>query len=136
MRTVKTALPNPTALAVSDNGQYMAIGFDTGSVSLYRGDIGRDRSKSFKSLSAGTTKITGIEFTNVGKMTQMYLCSDSGILVYQLQNRDREHKIVLDTMCAPTRCCGLQRTQDVGEQSFMIGRDDVNIYHKIFFKII
>lgn len=119
-------IQKPTALGVSDNGQYMAIGFDRGSISLYRGDIARERSsKTIKSLSAGTTTITGISFNNCGKIIQMFVCCDSGVLVYQILTRDKENKIILDTMKAPTRCCAIQRTQAI-ESTFMVGRDDVN----------
>lgn len=104
----------------------MAIGFNLGSIALYRGDIGRERSKNYKSLSAGATKITGISFNTLGKIVQMYVCSDSGVLVYQLQSRDRENKIVLDTVCAPTRCCAIQQANGLIESTFMVGRDDVS----------
>lgn len=45
VRSEKILLQKPTAIAISENGNYFAIGFDRGSVSLYRGDISRDRSK-------------------------------------------------------------------------------------------
>lgn len=55
-------------LAVTENGQFMAIGFDRGGISLYRGDIGRDRSKTLKTLSSGTSSVTGIAFKQHGKV--------------------------------------------------------------------
>lgn len=103
----------------------MAIGFDRGSISLYRGDIGKDKSKVPKTLSAGTTAINGIEFNHYGKQIQMYVCSDSGVLIYQLQSRDKELKIILDSLItSPTRCCGIQRGHGSSESTFMVGRDD------------
>uniref|UniRef100_A0A6B2EKS8 Vacuolar protein sorting-associated protein 11 homolog n=1 Tax=Phlebotomus kandelakii TaxID=1109342 RepID=A0A6B2EKS8_9DIPT len=124
VRTMKIALQKPTALGVSDGGQYMAIGFDRGSISLYRGDIARDRSKTMKSLSGGTSAITGIAFKTVSKVAQMYICSDSGVLMYNLHSRDKEVKVVLDTMTTPIRCCVLQTGQNVGDGHFMVGKDD------------
>lgn len=126
LRTVRTALQKPTALGVSENGQFMAIGFDRGSISLYRGDISRDRSKNVKTLSGGISAITGIQFKQCGKIVQMFVCSDSGVLVYNLQYKDKEPKIVLDKTCEPTRCCALQKsTVGLSETHFMVGRDDV-----------
>lgn len=68
LRTVRTIVPMPTALAVSEGGQFMAIGFAKGAISLYRGDISRDRSKTLKQLTAGSTDITGIAFKHFNKV--------------------------------------------------------------------
>lgn len=105
----------------------MAIGFDRGSISLYRGDISRDRSKNVKTLSGGISAITGIQFKQCGKFVQMFVCSDSGVLVYNLQHKDKEPKIILDKTCEPTRCCALQKSSVGSEAHFMVGRDDVNM---------
>lgn len=59
--------------AVTENGQFLAIGFDRGGISLYRGDIGRDRSKTLKTLSSGTSAITGIAFKQLSKVNFHFL---------------------------------------------------------------
>lgn len=105
---------------------FMAIGFDRGSISLYRGDISRDRSKVLKTISGGISQITGIVFKTYGKTVQMFVCSDSGVLVYNLQHKDKEVKTVLDKSNSPIRCCALQTTQISSEAHFMVGRDDVS----------
>lgn len=46
----------------------MAIGFDRGNIALYKGDISRDRSKTFKNLTSGTSPITGISFKHYNKV--------------------------------------------------------------------
>lgn len=125
VRTEKIILQKPTAIAVSENGHYFAIGFDRGSISLYRGDISRDRSKTLKSISTGSTPITGIAFKQHAKMVQMFVCSESGVVVYNLQSKDREVKTALDKTVAPTRCCALQSSHASNEAHFMVGRDDV-----------
>lgn len=125
VRSEKIILQTPTAIAVSDNGHYFAIGFDRGSLSLYRGDISRDRSKNLKTISAGSTTITGIAFKQHARTVQMFVCSDSGVTVYNLQNKDREAKTVLDKTIAPTRCCAIQTAHGSNEAHFMVGRDDV-----------
>lgn len=133
LRTEKIALQKPTAIGVSENGHYMAIGFDRGSVSLYRGDISRDRAKTLKTISVGTTPITGIAFIQHSKSVQMFVCSDSGVLVYNLQNKDKELKTILDKTTASTRCCALQTAQGSNETHFMVGRDDVCILFTLLF---
>lgn len=127
VRTEKIILQKPTAIAVSENGHYFAIGFDRGTISLYRGDISRDRTKNLKSISVGSTPITGIAFKQHAKTVQMFVCSESGVLVYNLQNKDREVKTVLDKTVAPIRCCALQTAHGTNETHFMVGRDDVRI---------
>lgn len=127
VRTEKIILQKPTAIAVSENGHYFAIGFDRGSISLYRGDISRDRSKNLKTISVGATPITGIAFKQHAKTVQMFVCSDSGVVVYNLQNKDRETKNVLDKSVAPSRCCALQSAHGLNETHFMVGKDDVRI---------
>ncbi|XP_058450947.1 vacuolar protein sorting-associated protein 11 homolog [Malaya genurostris] len=122
LRTVRTMVSVPSALAVSEGGQFMAIGFAKGSISLYRGDISRDRSKTLKQLTAGTTSITGIAFKHFSKITQMFVCSDSGVYLYNLQSRDKEIRIILDTINSPVGCCALQTGHNEGH--FMVGRAD------------
>lgn len=128
VRTEKIILQKPTAIAVSENGHYFAIGFDRGTISLYRGDISRDRTKNLKTISTGSTAITGIAFKQQGKTVQMFVCSDSGVIVFNLQHKDREVKAVLDKTVAPTRCCAIQTAHGTSETHFMVGRDDVSLY--------
>lgn len=56
------------------------------------------------------------------QIAQMFVCSNSGVYVYNLQSRDKEQKIVLDNISAPARCCALQSGHNEGY--FMVGRDD------------
>lgn len=52
----------------------------------------------------------------------MFVCSDSGVYLYNLQSRDKEIRINLDTMQSPVGCCALQTGHNEGH--FMVGRDD------------
>lgn len=124
MRAVKTNLQKPTALGVSENGQCMAIGFERGNVSIYKGDVARDKTKTVKNLILGTASIRGISFKHVGKVTQIFICSDSGVFLYTIQGRDGEFKSTLDSTSGNmlTTCCWLQTGHNEGY--FMVGRDD------------
>lgn len=129
LRSVKIGLQKPTALGVSESGQFMAIGYDRGNVSFYKGDIARDRSKTMKTLTFGTTPIRGIEFKQNGKSTLMFSCSDSGVFLYTIQGRDKEFRRTLDDVISPTSCCELQTGHNEGH--FMVGRDDVSFEFRI-----
>lgn len=124
LRAVKTNLQKPTALGVSENGQCMAIGFERGNVSIYKGDVARDKTKTVKNLILGTASIRGISFKQIGKVTQIFVCSDSGVFLYTIQGRDKEFKSTLDTTSGSmlTTCCWLQTGHNEGY--FMVGRDD------------
>lgn len=126
IRSERIILQKPTAIAVSENGHYFAIGFDRGNISLYRGDISRDRTKNLKNISVGTTPITGIAFKQHAKSIQMFVCSDSGVVVYNLQHKDREVKTDLDKSAEASRCCALQAAHGINETHFMVGKDDVS----------
>uniref|UniRef100_A0AAG5D1K0 Vacuolar protein sorting-associated protein 11 homolog n=2 Tax=Anopheles atroparvus TaxID=41427 RepID=A0AAG5D1K0_ANOAO len=122
LRTVRTMVSVPTALAVSEGGQFMAIGFAQGNISLYRGDISRDRSKTLKQLTAGTSDIVGIAFKHYHKHTQMFVCSNSGVYLYNLHSRDKEIRVVLSSMKKQVGCSALQTGHNEGH--FMVGLDD------------
>lgn len=102
----------------------MAIGFERGNVSIYKGDVARDKSKTVKNVIFGTASIRGISFKQTGKATLIFICSDSGVFLYTLQGRDSELKATLDTTSGAmlTTCCWLQTGHNEGY--FMVGRDD------------
>lgn len=124
MRSMKTNIQKPTALAVSENGQFMAIGFERGNISVYKGDVARDKSKNVRNLTFGTSSIRGIAFKQVAKATQMFVCSDSGVYLFTMHSRDKEFKSHLDTITgtSPTTSFCLQSGHNEG--FFMVGRDD------------
>lgn len=62
--------PTPTtALAVHENKNLLAVGFQDGSVTLFRGDITRQRSAKMKTFTeTGTSPITGLAFKGADKL--------------------------------------------------------------------
>ncbi|XP_026321617.1 vacuolar protein sorting-associated protein 11 homolog [Hyposmocoma kahamanoa] len=88
-----------TALAVHDNKNLLAVGFQDGSVSLFRGDISRQRSGKMKTLSdSGTSPITGLAFKGADKL---FVVSRSCIMVYWL---GADRCVTLDAMGAAPGC--------------------------------
>ncbi|CAK1555893.1 unnamed protein product [Leptosia nina] len=92
--------PTPaTALAVHENKNLLAVGFQDGSVALFRGDISRQRSGKMKTLSdTGSSPITGLAFKDADKL---FVVSRSSVMVCCL-NSDR--CTVLDSMGAVAGC--------------------------------
>ncbi|CAK1586787.1 unnamed protein product [Parnassius mnemosyne] len=87
-----------TALAVH-NKNLLAVGFQDGSVSLFRGDIARQRSVKMKTLpDSGTSPITGLAFKGADKL---FVVSRSCVMVYWLA---AERCVTLDAMGAAPAC--------------------------------
>ncbi|KAG7312382.1 hypothetical protein JYU34_001870 [Plutella xylostella] len=90
-----------TALAVHQNKNLMAVGFQDGSVSLFRGDITRQRSGKMKTLTdTGSSPITGLFFQGTDKL---FIVSAGTVSVY---SGDAERCATLDRMGA-VRGCGV-----------------------------
>ncbi|XP_068617562.1 vacuolar protein sorting-associated protein 11 homolog [Battus philenor] len=91
--------PTPaTALAVH-NKNLLAVGFQDGSVSLFRGDIARQRSGKMRTLpDTGTSPITGLAFKGADKL---FMVSRSCTMVYWL---GAGRCVTLDAMGAAPGC--------------------------------
>ncbi|XP_063625804.1 vacuolar protein sorting-associated protein 11 homolog [Cydia splendana] len=88
-----------TALAVHDNKNLLAVGFQDGSVTLYRGDIARQRSGKMKTLmDSGTSPITGLAFSGADKL---FVVSRASVLMYWLGT---ERCVTLDSKGALAGC--------------------------------
>lgn len=95
--------PTPaTALAVHDNKSLMAVGFLDGSVSLFRGDIARQRSGKMRTLpETGTSPITALAFKGLDKL---FVVSRAAVAVVWLGS---ERGATLDAMGAAPACAVL-----------------------------
>ncbi|CAH2043350.1 unnamed protein product, partial [Iphiclides podalirius] len=91
--------PTPaTALAVH-NKNLLAVGFQDGSVSLFRGDITRQRSGKMRTLpDSGTSPITGLAFKGADKL---FVVSRTCAMVYWLA---AGRCVTLDAMGAAAGC--------------------------------
>ncbi|XP_047535225.1 vacuolar protein sorting-associated protein 11 homolog [Vanessa atalanta] len=88
-----------TALAVHDNKNLLAVGFQDGSVTLYRGDIARQRSGKMKTLpDTGSSPITGLAFKGADKL---FVVSRACVMVCWTSS---ERCTVLDAMGAAPAC--------------------------------
>ncbi|KAM3965678.1 vacuolar protein sorting 11 isoform 2-T2 [Aphomia sociella] len=73
--------PTPaTALAVHENKNLLAVGFQDGSVSLFRGNLTRQRSGEMKTLpNSGNSPITGLAFKG---SEQLYVVSRASVSLW------------------------------------------------------
>ncbi|CAH0720431.1 unnamed protein product, partial [Brenthis ino] len=88
-----------TSLAVHDNKNLLAVGFQDGSVTLYRGDIARQRSGKMKTLpDTGSSPITGLAFKGADRL---FVVSRAAVMVCHTGS---ERVAVLDAMGAAPAC--------------------------------
>lgn len=123
---ITRAIPNnkPTrasALAVHDNLNLMAVGFEDGSILLYRGDITRDRTNKQKVLK-DINPITGLAFRTTAKVTYLFVATLNNVFLYNITAKDKEVKIHLDGSGCARNCSVL--AESMQESHFMIGRSD------------
>lgn len=113
---------NVTALCVHENLNLMAVGFNDGSVILYRGDITRERTNKTKLLKDGNAAVTGLAFRTTSKLTHLFVVTTSSLFLYNITVRDKEQKVLLDSMGCSRKCSVFA---DASQDShFMIGRND------------
>ncbi|XP_063243527.1 vacuolar protein sorting-associated protein 11 homolog isoform X2 [Bacillus rossius redtenbacheri] len=122
-RTSPGNKPSPaTALCVHDGSCLMAVGFQDGSVLLYRGDVSRERSSKHKLLKDSSVAVTGLTFKTTAKYTFLFVATTSSVLLYNVTVKDKEQKVHLDGLGCEQRCSVLAET--VQDSHFMIGRND------------
>lgn len=150
VRTSKCAIGVAVALAVAENGQCAAVGYDNGGIQLFRGDVKAARPKDPETtLKYGVQQpIVGMAFKMSHKTLQLFVCTETTVAVYVLPDRAKETLVVLDRDCKSNRCCVMQQQQpqklaivgggDGGqvngagmsaERHFMVGQDDVSYEH-------
>ena len=92
-----------TCVTVDDTLTTTAVGFDDGSLVLYRGELGRDRSRHKKSvlLKPGrlNTQVLGAVFRTIpGQVTWLYVVTTEKVLAFNASQMDRiGPPTVLDT---------------------------------------
>ncbi|XP_047107852.1 vacuolar protein sorting-associated protein 11 homolog isoform X3 [Schistocerca piceifrons] len=113
---------NVTALCVHENLNLMAVGFNDGSVILYRGDITRERTNKTKVLKDGNATVTGLAFRTTSKLSHLFVVTTNSLFLYNITVRDKEQKVLLDSMGCSKKCSVFA---DASQDShFMISRND------------
>ena len=84
----------PTALAVDDDLNLVAIGFDNGTLILLRGDLRRDRGAKQKTLLTGGS--SGLSGSIVGvsglafRASKLYAATSTEVLLFNVKDKDKE----------------------------------------------
>lgn len=117
-----------TCLTVHENLNYMAVGFENGSIVLFRGDVMRERHSKQRVIYEGHQKITGLAFKLVGKNHVLFVATEGEIICITLLPKDKEHKAILDLHGCSVHCCTMaDSTQD---NQFVIARPDAVYFYQ------
>ncbi|XP_071483682.1 vacuolar protein sorting-associated protein 11 homolog [Diadema antillarum] len=119
---------NVTAIAVSENLNMMAIGFQDGSVTLFKGDVTRDRhSKSPKIVYKGRVQVTGLAFRHSQRSNVLFISTEETVVSCHIGSKDVRVD-TLDNHGCPLRCAVMSdATQD---NQFVIGRSDAVYFYQ------
>lgn len=107
-----------SCLAVCESSNLMAIGHQDGSIILFRGDIGRDKTSKQKVLKDGNQPITGLAFRTQDKKTFLFVATTSNVQLYNLSMKDTLNQI--ESYGCTKRCAVMTDTSD---GQFMIAKD-------------
>ncbi|ESO93774.1 hypothetical protein LOTGIDRAFT_182193 [Lottia gigantea] len=115
-----------SCLTVHDNLNYMAVGFDNGSVVLFKGDVTRERNSKSRVVYENPSKITGLIFRSVGKDIFLFIVTENETVSVNLNLKDQ--KSVLEKMGAKVACTVLSDTNQ--DNQVVIGRSDAVYFYQ------
>ena len=112
----------------------MAVGFEDGSIMLYRGDLTRERKNKIKVLKDSNAVITGLAIKSSGRQSYLFASTANSVYLYNISVKDKEFKSSLDNRGCIKKCSIFAESKNDGH--FMIGRDDVSKLFILFIKKI
>nr|XP_054754971.1 vacuolar protein sorting-associated protein 11 homolog isoform X1 [Lytechinus pictus] len=119
---------NVTAIAVSENLNMMAIGFQDGTVTLFKGDVTRDRhSKSPKVVHKGRTQVTGLAFRHTQRSNVLFVSTEDAIIACHIGTKDVRTETLDHHGCSSHCAVMSDATQD---HQFVIGRNDAVYFYQ------
>ncbi|CAK9817084.1 Vacuolar protein sorting-associated protein 11 homolog [Anthophora quadrimaculata] len=111
-----------TALCVHTYLTLMAVGFDDGSIMLYRGDLTRERKNKIKVLKDTNESITGLAIRSTSKQNHLFVATPNSVFLYNITIKDKEFKFPLDIIGCARNCSIL--ADSMQDNHFMIGHPD------------
>jgi len=88
----------PVRIAVSENLQLLAVGYDNGAICLHRGDATKEKGSKQRYLLEEGDVISGLYFTITSSATLLYLTTVKDVILFNVGIKDRETKLVLDPL--------------------------------------
>ncbi|XP_052796081.1 vacuolar protein sorting-associated protein 11 homolog [Mya arenaria] len=128
-RAIPANKPTPvTCITVHENLNYMAVGFQNGSVVMFKGDVKSDRHSKQSVVYESSKPITGLSFKTLGKNIVLFVATETIVLSINISGKDKTPTLVLDDFGCRQGCCVMS---DVSQDNqFVIGRDDAVYFYQ------
>ncbi|ELT88573.1 hypothetical protein CAPTEDRAFT_218778 [Capitella teleta] len=121
--------PSPvTALSVHENLNLMAIGFASGSIVLFKGDVTRERHSKQKVIYEGRQPITGLAFKMSSKNTVLFATTKAEVMSFSILAKEKSRKTALDQHGCPAHCSVL--TDITQDNQFVIGSEEAVYFYQ------
>eukprot|EP00918_Siedleckia_nematoides_P018931 GHVU01040411.1.p1 GENE.GHVU01040411.1~~GHVU01040411.1.p1 ORF type:complete len:904 (-),score=100.20 GHVU01040411.1:521-3232(-) len=117
-----------TCIAVHENLNYLAVGFDNGSVVLYKGDVTKDRHSKSRQIYEGPHAITCLGFKIASKSTVLFITTQHHILSIHISAKDKDKQTILDQHGCKVKCGVMSDTTQ--DHQFVIARQDAVYFYQ------
>ncbi|WAR00818.1 VPS11-like protein [Mya arenaria] len=89
-RAIPANKPTPvTCITVHENLNYMAVGFQNGSVVMFKGDVKSDRHSKQSVVYESSKPITGLSFKTLGKNIVLFVATETIVLSINISGKDK-----------------------------------------------
>ena len=113
----------PVCIALSESLNLLAVGYDDGGVVIHRGDVTRDKGGKTKVLVERGNTVSGMTFKKTETATFLYIATTDDVLLFNVSQRDRESRSVLDTIGA-RRGLAISPINHSSDTHFVTGQND------------
>ncbi|PVD32476.1 hypothetical protein C0Q70_07915 [Pomacea canaliculata] len=93
-RAIPSNKPTPvTCFTVHENFNFMAVGFENGTVILYKGDVTRDRHSKQRVVFENARPITGLSFKSGTKEVFLFVVTETAVVSINVTNKDTRNQL-------------------------------------------
>ncbi|XP_074656340.1 vacuolar protein sorting-associated protein 11 homolog [Tubulanus polymorphus] len=131
VRAIPGNNPTPvTCISVHENLNYLAVGFENGSVVLFKGDVTKERHSKQRLVHEGQHRITGIAIRMVGNSPIVFLSTEHVTMAITVgaKDKDKDKKAILDRHGCAMKCS--VQTDVTLDHQFVIGRNDAVYFYQ------
>ncbi|KAK3087703.1 hypothetical protein FSP39_009366 [Pinctada imbricata] len=128
-RAIPGNKPTPvTCLSVHDNLNWMAVGFESGSVILFKGDVTKDRHSKTRIVHESSKPVTGLAFKTQGKNIFLYVVTEASVLSICISGKQDVKTSVEDFGSGRLGCTVMSDLSQ--DHQLVVGRQDAVYFYQ------